>query len=122
VENYGTINANGGNVSVGYYSGSITNHSGGLLEATAPGSVLTVGTAGTTWTNVGTITASGGGTVDLGGNFTTADLTSGLINGAGGTLNITGLLDNSTTGPLNAPNGGAGPYSRWTAGPSSGAR
>jgi PEP-CTERM motif len=69
-----------------------------------------LGSGTSTWTNNtgASIIATGGGTVDLGGVFTTATLQGvgvGTIDGTGGTLAITGTLTNST-GPLTIPNGG----------------
>jgi hypothetical protein len=45
-----------------------------------------------TWSNTGTLVASGG-TLNLAGNFATAEL--GLINQTNGTINLTGTLNNS---------------------------
>ncbi len=101
-----TIDADGGNITLGNGGTTITN--AGLLEATAASSTLTIGTTNTTWTNTGTIAATSGGTVDLGGTFGESSLTSGTINASGGTLNITGTLNNAsgTLIPLTGPNSG----------------
>jgi hypothetical protein len=113
VTNSGTIEANGGAnnayVTVGNASGNVTNT--GTLEAIGPTSELTLGTGTATWSNAvgmtkGTITALGGGTVNLGGSFSTANLTQGYINATGGTVNMTGNLDNTSGGPLEAPDQG----------------
>ncbi len=42
-----------------------------------------------------------GGTVNFGGAFTTAAMNLGQFTRTGGAVNITGTLDNSSTGPLN---------------------
>ena len=98
-------------VIVGYSAGTVSN--AGLMTATGAGSVLDLGTGATTWTNsimgvgTGTVLAASGGTVNLGGNFTTATLNTGnyTVSGTGSTMNITGALNNAGA-TLEAPNGG----------------
>lgn len=63
----------------------------GTLEA-RNGAALTLGASGTTWTNNGVINVDAS-TVNLGGTFTTAGL--GVLNRVGGTVNLTGIMDNS---------------------------
>jgi RHS repeat-associated protein len=71
----------------------------GMLEATA--STLTL--AGP-WSSTGSLGVSGGGTLNLAGTFTTADVASFSRNG--GTVNLTGTLDNTgTTLALDATTG-----------------
>jgi hypothetical protein len=80
----------------------------GTLEATGANAYLTVGAnnSGNAWTNTGgTIEALNGATVNLAGSFTTATLAGGRILGAGGTLNLTGALNN-TGATLAAPTSG----------------
>jgi hypothetical protein len=108
IVNTGTIEAlNGTNISVGTNGGSVSNS--GTLEATGAGSVLTLGSGSDTWTNSpgAFITAANGGIVNLGGVFSTSDLTSGHIgeSGVGSAMNITGSLNN-TAATLNAPDNG----------------
>ncbi len=101
----GTIEAIGGNVYFGAGGGTVTVANQGTLEATGVGSNLTLGvSASTVWTNTGIIIATNNGVVNLGGTFSSSDLTSGTIAIIGsGTLNITGNLNNTT---LSGPNGG----------------
>ena len=54
----------------------------------------TLSTAGT-WSNAGTMNEQLGGTLNLGGSFKSSTL--GTINGAPGTVNITGTLTNDVT-------------------------
>ena len=113
VTNSGTIMANvtgtgTAQVHVGDGSGTTVTNTG-YLTANGTNASLYLGYDGTsytsTWSNaLGTITASGGGTVYLGGSFTNTNLTQGTINGTGGTLDIVGTLNNS--GTLAAPDGG----------------
>jgi hypothetical protein len=71
----------------------------------------TLAITATSWTNSGTLGVSGNGVLQLGGTFTTAGL--GTISRSGGTINVTGLLDNSnatlaltaTTGSFNLAGG-----------------
>lgn len=91
---------------VGYAAGSTVTNTG-TLQADGTGASLYVGSSGSgsTWTNAGgTIEATNGGIVYLGGTFTSATLTSGTISGAGGTVAINGTLNNS--GTLAPPDGG----------------
>jgi hypothetical protein len=86
-------------------SGTWTNLAGSTISAT--GATLSLGEqSGTTtkaWTNSGTITASSS-TVNLGGAFTLASL--GTFNRSGGTINLTGALDDTgTTLALNGTTG-----------------
>ena len=62
----------------------------GNLQATA--STLSLNGA---WSNTGTLAAGGGGTLNLGGTFTTADVAN--FSRSGGTVNLTGTLDNTGT-------------------------
>jgi hypothetical protein len=108
--NQGTIQADttGGTISLGgnnwTNTGTVEATGGGSLNLTAPangwasttpvtidgGGSLTLG--GTGWTTPGiTLTDS---TLNLGGTFTRADL--GTLTRTGGTVNITGTLDNNT--------------------------
>jgi hypothetical protein len=91
---------------VGYATGvSVANT--GTIEATGAGSTVYVGgyNSSGTWTNAGgTIEAVNGGVAILGGTFSNTNLTQGTLNGATGTLDINGTLDNS--GVLMAPNSG----------------
>ncbi len=106
VTNKGLIEAsNGANLSVGLVSGSVVNN--GTLEATGASSTLSLGSGTATWANNpgASIIAASGGTVYLGGVFSTSNLTSGTINGTGGTLDINGSLNNNAA-TLNAPDGG----------------
>jgi hypothetical protein len=75
--------------------------SGGALTVT-PNTFVNQGTVqatagmlslGGTWDNRGTLETTGNGTLNLGGAFTTAAL--GTMNYLGGTINLTGTLDNS---------------------------
>ena len=71
----------------------------GTTQATA--GTLTLAGA---WSNGATVGVSGGGTLNLGGSFTTADVATFSRNG--GTVNLTGTLDNTgTTLALNAATG-----------------
>ena len=83
----------------------------GLISAETPGKILSIsptsftnsGTAQATdgtlaitaasWTNSGTLGVSGSGVLQLGGTFTSAGL--GTINRSGGTINLTGIFDNT---------------------------
>src|SRR6516165_2114412 len=77
---------------------------------TANGGTLGLGNVSNAWSNTGTITATNA-TVNLGGSFTLAAL--GTFNRSGGTVNLTGTLDNTgttlaftaTTGSWNLVNG-----------------
>jgi hypothetical protein len=92
-DNEGTINADvlGGTITL--TGDSLTNT--GNLEA-SNGGFLAVDYAA--WSNQGHISATSGGTVDLGGLFTTADLGS-FQSQTGGIVGVSGILDN-TNGPL----------------------
>ena len=94
IVNQGTISADvaGGLIAIGSNNGTFSNT--GTLE-TKNGSTLTLSGP---WSSSGTITVNNS-TVNLGGTFTTAGI--GTINRVGGTINITGTLDNSATGPFN---------------------
>ena len=75
-----------------------TNHlvNQGTIKTTGPGQLLTLAPTGA-WTNSGTIDVRGGGTVNLGGSLTTADIQSlaRLIRDATSTIKLTGTLDNA---------------------------
>ncbi len=111
--NSGTLTATGGG---GVNIGALT---GNLNVATVTGSgsrVILAGTyvnnlgltapAGTTleldgsWSSTSTLNVNGG-TVNFGGAFTTAAMNLAQFTRTGGAVNITGTLDNSSTGPLN---------------------
>ncbi len=102
--NSGTVTSSGaGTLNVGYGGTDlVTNQVGGTMTADA--GTLNLGSGAATWSNLGTLQATNGGTIDLGGTFTTADL-GGTINGMGGSLNITGSLNNASA-TLAAPDGG----------------
>jgi len=98
----GTVTVTGGELILGDGAGdSVTNLAGGVI--TANGATLTLNGGTSSIINQGTLQAINGGTINFGGNFTSAGL-GGTINGTGGTLNFTGTLTN--TGSLAAPNGG----------------
>ncbi len=102
-------------------SGTIEEDGGGKLtiEAGSSGNLEANGTVGATsgildlegsWSNSGTLFASGGATLDLGGTFTSTSVNS--INASGGTVNITGSLTlnsslnlSATTGSFNLDGG-----------------
>ncbi len=69
----------------------------GTISAQTPGQTLTINP--TTWSNTGTLKATNGGTLVLGGTFTGL----GNFNSTGGTIQISGTLDN--TGNILALNG-----------------
>ena len=93
----------GGTLNMGFEANDqVTNQAGGTITANA--GTINLGNGPTTWSNLGTLQASNGGTINLGGTFTTADL-GGTINGTGGSLNITGSLNNASA-TLVAPDGG----------------
>jgi len=73
----------------------------GLIETV--GAVLTLQAA---WDNDGILRIAGGGTLNLGGSFTTAGI--GTLERVSGTLNITGVLDN--TGDIFAPDDTTGTW------------
>jgi hypothetical protein len=107
-QNSGSVTSSGGTLTLGENSGdSITNT--GLISATSGGTIdlgyyyYNYGT----WSNTGTLSAVGGGTINLGGTFSTANLggTSATILAGGGTINITGALNNSSA-TLNPPTTG----------------
>ena len=89
VVNEGNIQADsssGGEVIVENFQ----NAPGGTLAATAGGQL----TLSSNWNNAGVISVTGA-TVNLGGIFTLASL--GTLNRSGGTVNVTGTLDNTNT-------------------------
>ncbi len=96
--------ANAGLISADVSGGTIlVNATGwsntGTLEAINSGTLTTSGT----WSNSGTLQAVGG-TLNLGGNFTSANVQVGL--GNAGTVNLTGTMDNTgNTFTLNATTG-----------------
>ncbi|MDB5357081.1 MAG: tandem-95 repeat protein [Phycisphaerales bacterium] len=102
---------------VGGTTGNLVNQgtisadiSGQILNVTAPGTFTNQGAASAasggildlnnTWSSAAGTLAVNAGTLNLGGNFTTAGLDLPAFTRTGGTVNITGTLDNSTTGPL----------------------
>jgi hypothetical protein len=102
--NNGTVIGSGGTLQLGDETGdTVTN--AGLISATSGGTINIGGYyTATSWTNTGTISAAGGGTIDLDGTFTTASL-GGTIDAAGGTINLEGILNNAGT-TLNPPTTG----------------
>ncbi len=85
-------------------SGTLANQ--GTLNASAVGQTLDLGVGGLNWGNTGTINIDGG-TLNLGGNFTTAGL--GSLNYSSGQVEISGIINNVgstlvaaplTTGPV----------------------
>ncbi|MEQ1751080.1 MAG: hypothetical protein ABL974_16750, partial [Prosthecobacter sp.] len=96
--NQGTISADTALKTI-TITGPFTNQ--GTISATAGTLILN----GTNWNgSAGTLALSGTGVLNLGGTFTTANL--GTLNRTGGTLNVTGVLDNTgTTLALNAASG-----------------
>ena len=103
LQNDGTIaTANGGNLAI---TGSSVNlETGGSLTVNA-GSTVTLGSGTYSWSNAGMITVASGGTLNLGGNFTTAGI--GTINSSG-TINFSGKLNNA------ASTLSAGTLNTWT--------
>lgn len=89
--------SSGGTVQI--QTGGVINQAGGTFDANGG----TFNLLGTNWSNQGAITL-GSGTLNLGGSFTTAGI--GTVNRTGGTVMITGALDNSAaTLALNASTG-----------------
>ena len=86
--NLGTISAQTAGTSINIAGSTFTN--AGTLKA-LNGATLFINA--TTWSSNGTITLDNTSTVNLGGGFTTAGI--GTISRTGGTINITGTLDNS---------------------------
>ena len=86
--NAGTINTNGENqldINTSYFTNA------GLAEASGGGTLYI--NAAQSWNNAGgTLVATSGSTLDLGGTFTTAGL---AINASAGTVNITGTANNA---------------------------
>ncbi len=89
-------------------SGSFTN-SGTLKVGGATAAILNIAPGGAgvatgspTWTNTGSMVVDANGTLNLGGRMTTAGLNLPGISrlNSGGTINITGPLDNTVGGPL----------------------
>ncbi len=89
-------------------SGSFTN-SGTLKVGGATAAILNIAPGGAgvatgspTWTNTGSMVVDANGTLNLGGRMTTAGLNLPGISrlNSGGTINITGPLDNTAGGPL----------------------
>ncbi len=112
--NQGTIDADTGGIEFGLFGGtSWTNAAGGILEATSGGNMYfdpttaswtnaagallettsnsTLSLAGS-WSNTGAIVVQNG-TLNLGGNFATADLAN--FTRTGGVVNVTGQLNNA---------------------------
>ena len=87
--NQGTINVSNGD-SVTINATSFSNAAGGILSLN--GGTLSITSTG--WSNAGTISESGG-TLNLGGSLTLAQL--GTVNHTGGVINITGTLDDTGT-------------------------
>ncbi len=108
VVNQGTISCDvsGGTIVVSAQplsnQGLLAASNGGLLNvqdlATNVGQISLVGggvmSVGGNWTNAGTINATNS-TLNFGGDFTLADL--GVFNRSGGTVNLTGTINNSNT-------------------------
>ena len=115
VVNQGTIDANISGAALSIDGSNWSNDSGGKLEVQS-GGTLNLGQAGNSrsWSNLGTVTASsgtlslGGGawsntgtitatnsTVNLGGSFSLSTL--GSFSRSGGTVNLTGFLNNAST-------------------------
>ena len=94
-----------------YFGGNtLTNH-GSIVASGTANQVLAINTSyfanagqvtadtgtlalGGQWTNTGTLIANTGGTLNLGGSFTTAQV-DGLITNNGGAVNLTGTMDNT---------------------------
>ena len=91
IVNDGTINANLSGGTFIITDGTFTNASTGTINV-ANGDTLTINAP--SWSNSGLITDSGG-TLNLGGGFTTASLQLGTLTHTAGTVNITGTLDNT---------------------------
>ena len=81
----------GGNLFCQYSYDSILNQ--GTINADTQGVTLTLGNSSGSFSNTGTMKATAGGALDLGGNWSTANL--GTILGAGGTVNLTGVFNNT---------------------------
>ncbi len=89
-------------------SGQVLGYPGLVNEGRISADVAdgTIVLGGTGWSNLGIVEAVGGGSLRLGGTFTTTGL--GDFRGAGGRIAITGVMDNTgdslaldaTTGPL----------------------
>ena len=103
VTNAGTITANTAGQTLSINPSTFTNS--GTLSATA--GILAVDPSNATapnWSNTGTMQVSGG-TLNLGGSFTTAGI--GTFTRTGGAVNITGKLDNTAnTGTLDIGSAG----------------
>ncbi|HJT36519.1 MAG TPA: hypothetical protein VJ783_31135, partial [Pirellulales bacterium] len=99
--NQGKIDADtaGGTIQVQPSGGIFTNS--GTVEADTGGTLRLNGA----WSNTGTLNLNGG-TLDLGGGFTTAGI--GTFSRTGGTLNLVGTLDN--TGATLALDAATGPW------------
>ena len=72
-------------------AGTWSNAATGTLQVENGGTLTTGGT----WSNAGTMNVQIGGTLNLGGSIKTSTL--GTIDGAAGTVNITGTLTNDAT-------------------------
>src|SRR6185312_5551300 len=83
-----TIKGNTGGIGEAYATDSVVNQ--GMIDANVLNGVVTIGG---NWDNAGTMQASSGGTLDLGGAFTTAQL--GVVQNNGGTVNLMGTLNNT---------------------------
>src|SRR5262249_12107940 len=88
--NQGTLGASNGDT-LTTVTGKLINPATGTLSATH-GGTLTIDSF--KWANAGTIVESNGA-LDLGSNFTLASI--GKLSRSGGTVNITGTLDNTST-------------------------
>jgi len=97
---------NDGLISWGFASQGLTiNATSFTNNGTVQANVGAISINSANWTNSGLLTVSSGGTLNLGGNLTTAGL--GALEGAaGGTINITGIITN--TGQTLAVNAGTG--------------
>ncbi len=74
-------------------SGSLVNQ--GTIDCDDGGTVSLQGSAGTTWSNTGLITATNNSTIDLGDTFKTSEM--GTIDGTDGVVSLTGTLINDET-------------------------
>ena len=87
--NNGSVNVNGGSLNVGASQSNWTNAAGRTIAVTNG----TFSTGGT-WSNAGTIAVTNS-TLNLGGTFTTAGMNLSNLARSGGTVNLTGKLDNT---------------------------
>ncbi len=89
--NVATVSGSGSRLTLG---GTYINNLGLTMPA---GTILDLNGA---WSSSSTLNVNGG-TLDLGGSFTTTGINLPAFSRTGGAVNITGTLDNSATGPLN---------------------